>query len=225
MRYRSYSMKRCASEDSSTAPEITPRRDWTWRCAADNVIRYRPIRAQFRSSGQICSRKVRPARETKYSYDPRRHGAMVIERTWAARPYRDRRRLRVSRYHLAHAFGAATGLSVMQYVRARRLTVAARTLADGAPDILDLALDAGYGSHEAFSRAFRSQFGVTPGMVRRQASTEDLPMTKAMNIPDGSALNWNRRATFPVSRCWWSESPSVTRSTRPSILRRSGRNS
>jgi AraC family transcriptional regulator len=93
----------------------------------------------------------------------------------------------VSRYHLAHAFGAATGLSVMQYVRARRLTMAAQSLADGAPDILDLALDAGYGSHEAFSRAFRSQFGVTPEMVRRQASTEDLPMTKAMNIPDGSS--------------------------------------
>lgn len=90
----------------------------------------------------------------------------------------------VSRYHLAHAFGAATGLSVMQYVRARRLTMAAQTLADGAPDILDLALDVGYGSHEAFSRAFRSQFGATPEMVRRQASTEDLPMTKAMNIPE-----------------------------------------
>jgi AraC family transcriptional regulator len=69
----------------------------------------------------------------------------------------------VSHFHLAHAFGRATGYSVMHYVRARRLTEAARALAAGdAPDILRLALDCGYGSHEAFSRAFRAQFGTTP---------------------------------------------------------------
>ena len=61
----------------------------------------------------------------------------------------------VSRSHLAHAFGTATGVSVMQYVRARRLSAAARALAAGAPDILSIALEAGYGSHEAFTRAFR----------------------------------------------------------------------
>lgn len=89
----------------------------------------------------------------------------------------------VSAYHLAHAFGASTGLSVMQYVRGRRLTEAARALAAGAPNILDLALDSGYESHEAFSRAFRAQFGVTPEFVRRKASTEDLPMIDAMKLP------------------------------------------
>jgi AraC family transcriptional regulator len=94
----------------------------------------------------------------------------------------------VSKYHLAHALGASTGLSVMQYVRGRRLTVAARLLTAGAPDILGLALDSGYGSHEAFSRAFRAQFGVTPEMVRQKASTEDLPMVKAKRIPEASAV-------------------------------------
>ena len=69
----------------------------------------------------------------------------------------------VSRFHMVRAFAAATGLSVMRYVRARRLSEAARALAGGAPDILTLALDADYGSHEAFTRAFRDHFGVTPG--------------------------------------------------------------
>src|SRR5215467_9489602 len=55
----------------------------------------------------------------------------------------------VSRFHMVRAFAAATGFSVMRYVRARRLTEAARALAAGAPDILSLALDADYGSHEA----------------------------------------------------------------------------
>ena len=69
---------------------------------------------------------------------------------------------------MAHAFGRATGWSVMRYVRGRRLSEAARTLAAGATDILAVALDAGYGSHEAFTRAFRDQFGRTPESVRAQ---------------------------------------------------------
>src|SRR3979409_1350387 len=72
----------------------------------------------------------------------------------------------ISRFHMVRAFAAATGLSVMRYVRARRLSEAARALANGAPDILTLALDADYGSHEAFTRAFRGHFGVTPEAVR-----------------------------------------------------------
>jgi AraC family transcriptional regulator len=66
----------------------------------------------------------------------------------------------VSRFHLSHIFGMATGRSVMNYVRGRRLTEAARNLANGAPDILQVALAAGYGSHEAFTRAFRDLFGL-----------------------------------------------------------------
>lgn len=72
----------------------------------------------------------------------------------------------VSRFHMVRAFAAATGFSVMRYVRARRLSNAARALASGAPDILSLALDADYSSHEAFTRAFRDHFGVTPESVR-----------------------------------------------------------
>ena len=94
----------------------------------------------------------------------------------------------VSRYHLAHAFGESAGLSVMQYVRSRRLTTAALALASGAPDILALALDAGYASHEAFSRAFRAEFGAAPEAVRRKASTEDLPMIKPLQIPERSPI-------------------------------------
>ena len=74
----------------------------------------------------------------------------------------------VSRYHMSRIFGIATGHSLMRYVRGRRLTEAARSLANGAPDILSVALDVGYGSHEAFTRAFRDQFGLTPEMVRAQ---------------------------------------------------------
>src|SRR4051812_44837511 len=78
----------------------------------------------------------------------------------------------VSRFHLARAFEAATGVPVMRYVRGRRLSEAARRLADGAPDILTVAIDAGYGSHEAFTRAFREQFGLTPEALRAWSSRQ-----------------------------------------------------
>ena len=64
----------------------------------------------------------------------------------------------------------------MQYVRARRLSATAEALAAGAPNILSLALDAGYGSHEAFTRAFRERFQQTPEAVRERGSVDGLDL-------------------------------------------------
>ncbi|MPY86816.1 MAG: helix-turn-helix domain-containing protein [Luteitalea sp.] len=88
----------------------------------------------------------------------------------------------VSRYYLSRAFVAATGHSVMGYVRGRRLTEAARSLANGAPDILAVAIDAGYGSHEAFTRAFRDQFGRTPEMVRAQRHLDNIELVEPIKM-------------------------------------------
>src|SRR6195256_3507948 len=82
----------------------------------------------------------------------------------------------VSRFHMVRAFAAATGLSVMRYVRARRLSEAARSLAGGAPAIPNVALDADYGPHEAFTRAFRDHFGVTPEAVRAATRLDTLKL-------------------------------------------------
>ena len=90
----------------------------------------------------------------------------------------------VSRYHMSRAFGIATGHSIARYVRGRRLTEAAKLLADGAPDILAVALDVGYGSHEAFSRAFREQFGLTPEMVRAQGHLENVELVEAIKMKE-----------------------------------------
>ena len=90
----------------------------------------------------------------------------------------------VSRYQLLRAFGSATGHSVMRYVRGRRLSEAARLLAAGAPDILTVALDAGYGSHEAFTRAFRDQFGLTPEAARERRSLDNIPLVEAIRMDE-----------------------------------------
>jgi AraC family transcriptional regulator len=88
----------------------------------------------------------------------------------------------VSRFHLLRAFGATTGRSIMRYVRARRLSEAARRLAAGADDILAIALEMGYGSHEAFTRAFREQFGVTPESMRKQGHVDNVQLVEAFTM-------------------------------------------
>lgn len=88
----------------------------------------------------------------------------------------------VSQHHLIRAFGKCVGLSVMKYVKARRLTEAAKILADGAPDILTVALMARYQSHEAFTRAFSDRFQILPHEIRDIGSTTALNLTEALML-------------------------------------------
>jgi AraC family transcriptional regulator len=90
----------------------------------------------------------------------------------------------VSRSHMSRIFPLVTGTSISAYLRGRRLTQAAKTLAAGAPDILSVALEAGYNSHEAFTRAFRDQFGLTPEQVRANRTTDDLALVEPLRMDD-----------------------------------------
>jgi AraC family transcriptional regulator len=90
---------------------------------------------------------------------------------------------------MSRMFGLATGQPVTRYVRGRRLTEAARALANGAPDILAVALDAGYGSHEAFTRAFREQFGLTPEQVRAQRHLDNLLLVEPIKMDETLLAN------------------------------------
>lgn len=88
----------------------------------------------------------------------------------------------VSRFHLCRAFAASTGRPVMRYVRERRLSEAARQLAGGAPDILSVALSWGYGSHEAFTRAFREHFGTTPEALRASRDLSSIRLSEPLSM-------------------------------------------
>ncbi len=92
----------------------------------------------------------------------------------------------VSRYHLSRAFSAATGCGLALYVRARRLSEAAKALLNGAPDILAVSLDSGYSSHEAFTRAFRQHFGLTPEQARAQRPTTNLKLLEPIGMQTAS---------------------------------------
>jgi len=74
--------------------------------------------------------------------------------------------LGTTEYHLRRMFSSLAGMPLSEYIRRRRMTVAAaEVLADR--DLLGTAVRFGYGSTEAFSRAFRAVHGISPGEARR----------------------------------------------------------
>jgi AraC family transcriptional regulator len=72
-----------------------------------------------------------------------------------------------SEYHLRRLFSALAGMPLSDYIRRRRLTVAGAQVLAGEGTLLDIAVRYGYGSGEAFARAFRAMHGVGPGEARR----------------------------------------------------------
>ena len=90
----------------------------------------------------------------------------------------------LSKFHLVRAFSTCTGKSVMQYVRERRLSEAAKRLADEGCGILDVALDAGYNSHEAFTRAFKAKFGITPARLRKARSLDEIQLVEPLKMDE-----------------------------------------
>ncbi|MGM1060085.1 AraC family transcriptional regulator [Saccharothrix sp. Mg75] len=70
-------------------------------------------------------------------------------------------------YHLRRMFSSLAGMPLSEYVRRRRMTVASADVVRREHDLLGIAVRYGYGSTEAFGRAFRAVHGANPGDVRR----------------------------------------------------------
>ncbi len=69
---------------------------------------------------------------------------------------------------LAELFSSMTGMSVMDYVRKRRLSLAAEDILHTEEKILDISYKYGYESQEGFSRAFRRFHGISPQQLRKK---------------------------------------------------------
>lgn len=80
-----------------------------------------------------------------------------------------------SPFHFHRVFHAIVGESVKEHVRRLRLERAAGKLKMGAQSVTDVAFDAGYESHEAFTRAFRSMFNMAPSEYRESAGGFQFP--------------------------------------------------
>ncbi|CAN7518161.1 AraC family transcriptional regulator [Pseudoduganella sp. LjRoot289] len=95
-----------------------------------------------------------------------------------------------SRFHFHRVFAAWMGETLGDYARRRRLETAAARLARGSGEpVLDIALASGFGSGEAFARAFKLQFGCTPTAWRAEAPARAAAQLAAMR--SGGAAHSN----------------------------------
>ena len=71
-----------------------------------------------------------------------------------------------SEFHLSRKFREVSGMSFRDYLRYRRLAFALKDVRDTEKGLLEIAMDYGFSSNEAFTRAFREAYGVTPSRYR-----------------------------------------------------------
>ncbi|MNM62543.1 Transposon Tn10 TetD protein [compost metagenome] len=97
-----------------------------------------------------------------------------------------------SEYHFKRMFSFLAGIPLSEYIRRRRLTVAAFELTNSDIKVIDLAVKYGYNSPDAFSRAFQSLHGVTPSEARDNSHSLKAypPMTFQLSIKGGNEMNY-----------------------------------
>jgi AraC family transcriptional regulator len=97
-----------------------------------------------------------------------------------------------SEYHFKRMFSYLAGISLSEYIRRRRLTLAALDLKDRDLRIIDVAVKYGYSSADSFSRAFQSIHGILPSEARGEnKQLKAYPrMTFQLSIKGGSEMNY-----------------------------------
>ncbi len=97
-----------------------------------------------------------------------------------------------SEYHFRRMFSFLAGIPLGEYIRRRRLSVAGMLLQSEKIKIIDIALELGYESPEAFSKAFQAMHGVTPSQARKEnvVLKSFQPLTFQLTIRGGIEMNY-----------------------------------
>jgi AraC family transcriptional regulator len=107
-----------------------------------------------------------------------------------------------STFHFMRLFNILTELTLGEYIRNRRLTLAGQELSLSRVKVLDIALKYGYETHESFTKAFRAFHGIPPSAARRPgASLKSVGRLSIQVILKGDkALNYKliEREAFTV---------------------------
>ncbi|WP_435171458.1 AraC family transcriptional regulator [Paenibacillus glycanilyticus] len=102
------------------------------------------------------------------------------------------RRAHCSEYHFSRMFSFLAGVSLSEYIRRRRLTLAAFDLMNFSSRVIDVAVKYGYTSADSFSKAFQAVHGLTPSEARQQGqSLKAFPrMSFQLTITGGDEMNY-----------------------------------
>lgn len=97
-----------------------------------------------------------------------------------------------SEYHFKRMFSFLASISLSEYIRRRRLTLAAFELKDNNIKVIDIAIKYGYSSPDSFARAFQHLHGITPSEARSNSHSLKAypPMSFQLSIKGGSEMNY-----------------------------------
>ncbi|KAA0763231.1 MULTISPECIES: AraC family transcriptional regulator [Bacillus] len=104
-----------------------------------------------------------------------------------------------SEYHFKRMFSFLAGVSLSEYIRCRRLTLAAFELKDSNAKVIDVAIKYGYNSPDSFTRAFQNLHGITPSEARSTIRSLKAysPMTFQLSIQGGNEMNYRIKEKEP----------------------------
>jgi len=127
-------------------------------------------------------------------------------------------------------FSYVCGITISEYIRRRKLTLAAEKILKNSSSIIDIALECGYDSHSSFTRAFKEQFSVPPKnltseiyynnsynrftfhdenetyfVVKGRKLMTDLVKIEYEKMSARKLIGIQKRATFPIVGAFWRE--------------------
>ena len=100
-------------------------------------------------------------------------------------------RAALSPFYYQRIFGALCGLTVGDYIRARRMTLAAQELCGSGIRVIDAAVKYGYDSPDSFAKAFQRFHGITPSQAREPGANlrSFAPLHIKITLEGGSMLD------------------------------------
>ena len=108
----------------------------------------------------------------------------------------------LSPFYYQRIFGALCGMTVGEYIRARRMTLAARELAGTDLKVIDAAMKYGYDSPDSFARAFQRFHGITPSAAKEPGAQlkSFAPLHIKISLEGGIMLDYriSEKAPFTV---------------------------
>ena len=108
----------------------------------------------------------------------------------------------LSPFYYQRIFGALCGVTVGEYIRARRMTLAAQELSRNDMKVIDVAVKYGYDSPDSFTKAFQKFHGITPSQARESGASlrSFAPLHIKITMEGGTMLDYRivEKAPFTI---------------------------